>query len=483
MSLPYAGTRGGAVAAQASRGVELPATWVATAALLVSAAAGVALAVAPPIGIGMVVALCYGALALLNLPAAIALWLPLVFLEALPAFNLAGKAGGLVLALAWFGTLGNGGRAAIVATIVARHRRLLELLVLLLVWLSLSVLWAESPGQVLGDLWHWFAVALLWVVLATTLDTPRALRLAAGAFVTGAVVAVVTGAATGGLVPAAGERLQGAGGFDPNFLAAALVAAIVLAAALAGITTRPLARGGCLAAIPLLAAGVVASQSRGGVISAVCTLFIAVAAFRGRRAYVGAFALLAIGMAIILFSLAPAAWERVTTIENGSGRTDLWTVAWRVVEEHPFAGVGLNNFVVVAGDYVREPGELTRVGLIAEDPHFVHNSYLQVLAENGIVGLLLFAAFIVGGLRAAWRAAGRLAARGDPAMETLARAVMVAAISMLISGFFLSSMVDKRMWVLLGLGPALLAVASRPSRGPASGPSGHAALAEPMARE
>jgi O-antigen ligase len=349
-----------------------------------------------------------------------------------------------------------------VATIVARHRRLLEVLVLLLVWLSVSILWAEAPGHVLADLWHWFALALLWLVLATMLDTPRALRLAAGAFVTGALLSVLFGVLTGGLGPGAATRLEGAAG-DANFLAASLVAAMVLAAALAGTTPSPLARWAGLTAIPLLAAGLVTSQSRGGTLAAICTVVVALVVFRGRRTHVAAFALLMIAIAGMWFALSPTAWERVTALDDdGSGRSSLWTVAWRVVEDHPFEGVGLNNFIVVAGDYVREPGALSRVRLIAEDPHFVHNLYLQVLAENGIVGLILYSLFIVGCLRAALLAAQRFAARGDPAMETLARAVLVAAISMLISAFFLSSMVDKRMWVLFALGPALLAVASRP---------------------
>src|SRR5215204_2515309 len=160
------------MAAHAGRALNLPARPIAAGALILASFTGVALAVQPRAGIAVVVALCYVPLALLNLRLAIALWLPLIFLEALPAFNAAGKAAGLMLAVAWFGTLGNESRAAMVATIVARHRRLL-------VWLSVSILWAEAPGQVLADLWHWFAVALLWLVLATILDTPRALRLAA----------------------------------------------------------------------------------------------------------------------------------------------------------------------------------------------------------------------------------------------------------------------------------------------------------------
>jgi putative inorganic carbon (HCO3(-)) transporter len=165
---------------------------------------------------------------------------------------------------------------------------------------------------------------------------------------------------------------------------------------------------------------------------------------------------------VAAFAATPAAWERISTIDaGGSGRSSLWTVGWRVASDHPLTGVGLDNFVVVAGDYVREPGALTRVGRIAEDPQYVHNLYLHVLAENGVVGLALYVMFVAGCLRAAWVAASRFAARGDPAMEALARAVFVGACGMLISAFFLSSMIDQRMWVLFAFGPALLAAASR----------------------
>jgi hypothetical protein len=59
----------------------------------------------------------------------------------------------------------------------------------------------------------------------------------------------------------------------------------------------------------------------------------------------------------------------------------------------------------------------------------------------------------------------------------LARAVLVAAISMLIAAFFLSAAVDGRMWVLLALGPALLGIASRLPEG---GSNAGARRAEPV---
>ena len=39
-----------------------------------------------------------------------------------------------------------------------------------------------------------------------------------------------------------------------------------------------------------------------------------------------------------------------------SGRSSLWTVAWRVVEAHPVLGVGNDNFILVEDRYINQPG-------------------------------------------------------------------------------------------------------------------------------
>jgi hypothetical protein len=120
--------------------------------------------------------------------------------------------------------------------------------------------------------------------------------------------------------------------------------------------------------------------------------------------------------------------------DGGSGRSDNSTVAWRVFEDHPMAGAGL-NFGVVAKDYLRRPGALQRGDLTADKSHVMHNTYLQLMFE----------------------------AQGESGLEALARAVLVAAIAIPAAGFFISSGVDRRLWILFGLGPSLLHVASRSS--------------------
>jgi O-antigen ligase len=134
-------------------------------------------------------------------------------------------------------------------------------------------------------------------------------------------------------------------------------------------------------------------------------------------------------------------------------------------EAHPIAGVGDNNFRAASAEFVRQPGQLEDVQLIVEQPHVVHNTYLQQLAETGIVGLGLLISFLIGCLRATWRAAKRFATIGDQAMAALGRSLLVAQIGVLSVSVFMSNGYDKRIWVLLALGPAMLAVAIRQSAG------------------
>jgi O-antigen ligase len=432
--------------------------------MMLAAAAGVAFAADARVGAGLILLALYVPLALVNLPLAIALWVPTTFLQALPAFNLGTEAAGALLAVAWLGTIRATGTARAVAAVIHRNRRTLIALALLLVWLSLSLLWAKDPGRVLADLWHWFALAMLLLVLSTTLRSRRAVQLVFAGFVIGALGSVLYGVVFSNSLTAPGAasaRLQGAGG-DPNGLAASLVAAVVLAGALAASSRRPWARVAPVAAIPALVAGLVASQSRGGGIAALLTVLVAFVVFERGRVHVAAFTLLAVGAAIMWFSTTPGAWQRVTNFNaGGSGRSTLWTGAWRAAKDHPVAGVGLNNFRSVAPDYARQPGQLQEVQILTEQPRYVHNTYLQLLAENGVIGLLLYLGFVLGCLRAMLSAARRFKAIGNTALETLARAALVAAISMLIAAFFLSAAIDGPMWILFALGPALLGIASR----------------------
>ena len=445
------------------RTVALLAVGLAAAVLL-----GAAAVVQPLAVLGVLIGGGFFAIALGNLPLGITLWFPAAFLEGLPVGNMAAKAGGLVLLAAW--------APAALAAAESRPswfsplpRRTLEVTVVLVTFLLLTLLWAPDAGAVLRDAWHWVAVALLFALIATSAPSSSAMRALLFAFVIGAVLSVLGGTVGGGFDTAQSSadlagpesRLGGAIG-DPNFLAAGLVPGIVIAVGLMVGSKSALARLALGVAALVLISGVVASESRGGAIALLVGVPAALVCFKGRRTQVSVVALGVIALTALWFSFSPGALDRVTSFNNGgNGRTDLWTVAWRIAEDHPVLGVGLDNFASVSHLYVREPGALTHVQLIADQPHVVHNTYLQLLAEGGIVGLALFCLLLFLCLRSMSRAARLFGARGDRAHEVLSQAVLVGAITMLVAAFFISAGVDKRLWLLLAFGPALEALARR----------------------
>jgi O-antigen ligase len=136
-----------------------------------------------------------------------------------------------------------------------------------------------------------------------------------------------------------------------------------------------------------------------------------------------------------------------------------------MVQAHPVTGVGVGNFKTSSVHYLLKPGAIKRDEFIVDTPKVAHNTYLQVLAELGIPGLVLFMFIIVFSLSSGWRAARIFDRRGDLRMELLARGILVALVGLLAADVFISEEFSKQLWLLLGLCPALLAIANGKSGG------------------
>ena len=142
-----------------------------------------------------------------------------------------------------------------------------------------------------------------------------------------------------------------------------------------------------------------------------------------------------------------------------------------MVEAHPVRGVGAGNFPTSSIHYLLiQPGVLRRSDFIVDTQKVVHNAYLQAWAETGVIGLVLFLAVIVSLLTCSWKAIKRFERDGNVLMEVLARAQLVACIGLLSSLFFASNEFNKQLWLLMAMGPAMLAIAKardviQPERG------------------
>ena len=161
----------------------------------------------------------------------------------------------------------------------------------------------------------------------------------------------------------------------------------------------------------------------------------------------------------------PGAIARITDLGGGSsGRSDLWRVGWQVFTSHPLAGVGIGNFEVVESHYTLRPGAISRIGYLVDVPHLVHNTYLQLLAETGVIGLALYLLVLVFCVRSTWSAIQRFESIGWRREADLARAVLMGVVGMSVALFFISDGDDVRLWVLLAMGPALATFATRAAR-------------------
>jgi tetratricopeptide (TPR) repeat protein len=128
----------------------------------------------------------------------------------------------------------------------------------------------------------------------------------------------------------------------------------------------------------------------------------------------------------------------------GSNRYDFYRVALAEFADHPVAGIGSENFLVPYLEQRRSH----------EAPHFPHSLAFRLLSQLGIVGTLLFLAF----LSFALVAVARQLRRAGPVETGIAAAALAA-----FSVWFAQGLVDW-LWAFTGLGIiafAMLALAAR----------------------
>jgi len=125
---------------------------------------------------------------------------------------------------------------------------------------------------------------------------------------------------------------------------------------------------------------------------------------------------------------------------GGSGRIVFWNDALRIIGDHPILGTGLNTYTKV----IRQTVEANQ--------NYVHNCYLQVMAELGIVGLVALVGVFVAVFIFARR---RILAEEDPESKLVWIALMAGWVGILIESSldttFYSAQLNTWLWVIMGL--------------------------------
>ena len=180
-----------------------------------------------------------------------------------------------------------------------------------------------------------------------------------------------------------------------------------------------------------------------------------------RRLRVVTVAAIAAGAAVFLLLIAVAVPHRgnqQSSLLAADVRLGMARTAVKMLSTRPIFGVGL-------GAFYQRSGEFSSADLIAKFPVAVHenahNNFLQVAAELGLVGGVLFAWLVAGGVlaiaRFAWRTHDRIAA-------SAATGLAAFALTWLGSHPLLIPEPAYVFWMLLGAGVSTAAAIETPPR-------------------
>jgi O-antigen ligase len=303
---------------------------------------------------------------------------------------------------------------------------------------------------------------MVWMVWELAPTRARVLNLLF-AYVLGGYVAslqtVLVFHSTGG-----GLRRFAAGGVDPNDLAMTMALGVPMAWYLSNTYGKPLVRWICRLYLPAAVLAIGLTGSRGGLLTSIVALTIVPLSMTrlsaGRLSITIAMLFLSGGLAVayvpdkIVERLATTSTE----VEDFSlgGRFKLWKAGIRALPEHPLLGFGTSGFIRAIYP------QLGPAALVA------HNSFVSVLVEQGLIGLILFLSMF---------GFAFLAVRRLPLLERRFGLVLIA--TLVVAMLPLTWEHRKPVWFILA---ALVGLAEAFKAAPAGRLGGQVRSAPPLAR-
>ncbi len=177
----------------------------------------------------------------------------------------------------------------------------------------------------------------------------------------------------------------------------------------------------------------------------------------------GAAVLGTVGVLLLGFVLGV---ERLNPLGGSSGaRMELWTSALQMVRDHPFTGVGLDQFyhyrtAAEFGDRYIDPAARTTNEQYASHPH---NLILDLLARLGPFGLIAMAWLVIHFSRQSWRLT-TLPGRDGALVLGLIAGMGAALAHGLVDNFYFVPDLAFSFWLMLALIDTLATIGASPLR-------------------
>ena len=264
---------------------------------------------------------------------------------------------------------------------------------------------------------------------------------------------------------------------EPNRFAQILLMALPLAFVLVLNAHRGRGTVVCAAAALVLVAAVLVTYSRGDFVTLVGMLVLCVPLGLVRPRHVAAILLAGVVLAPVA---VPGYAERVVSIAGVAGlfgqgqveadgptrgRTTEMLAALAAYTDHPVLGVGPGQYVPYHSVRYQSLPEISFRSL--PTPRRAHSLYLELAAENGTLGLVVFLSIPLLLLRDLWKIRAALARR-RPDLARLASGFFLVVAAYLGTGVFLHLAFERYFWFMTALTAAATGVlgAYAPETGP-----------------
>lgn len=263
----------------------------------------------------------------------------------------------------------------------------------LVAWATVSYGWSMAPDLTAVRIGSYIQLLLMvWLIWEFANDSGRQQNLIAAYVIgtwiaAGSTISAFITSTGAGNTPGSGRYTEA--GENENELGIILAIGIAMASHL--LSTGRRWQAFWFTSVPVFFLAIILTGSRGSFMASVIALSLFVRTLgrlRPALKVAGAVALIGLIIAAIVW-LPDAIWTRVQSIpaELSQGtltkRTNIWSAGLDAYRDHAFLGVGAGAF----------PAAVYKTLDIA---YVAHNSYLSVLVELGVVGIILFGTLLMG---------------------------------------------------------------------------------------
>ena len=142
----------------------------------------------------------------------------------------------------------------------------------------------------------------------------------------------------------------------------------------------------------------------------------------------------------------PTPNSRLTQEGSVQGRISEMLVGLQMFADHPFTGVGLNNFSANYLDYSAKLGIDNR-----REARSAHSLYIELAAELGLIGLAAFFSLLYFTLKGLFKAIQDFEENGQEQYANMTRALTTGLFAYLAAALFLHDAYPRFFWVIIGI--------------------------------